>query len=388
MPSRPSFALLVAVLFFSACETPSPTPSPEPDPSPSMTSRLYVGTGTGDDTGGIFSFTFDAASATLTPAHDPVAIMNPTYITLSPDQRFLYSVGETREGSVSAYQIDPATGALTLLNTQSVHGAAPCYISTDATGRWVLVANYVSGNVASFPVQADGSLGEAVEVVQHEGTLGTHTQRQEAPHAHYIRMDPQNRFALATDLGIDEVRAYPLDLETGSLNADSAAVYTAAPGSGPRHLDFHPNGRFVYLVGELTGTVSALTYDAETGTLSEVQTVSSLPDGFAGTNTSADVHVHPNGRFLYVSNRGDSDNLAIYTINEATGELTLVGHQGEDVVWPRNFAIDPSGAFLLVANRRADEITVLRIDTATGLLTPTGQRVSVPGPTCIQFVTP
>lgn len=352
-----------------------------------MTYRVYVGTGTGDDTGGIFSFLFDGESGVLTPEHDAVPLMNPTYLTLSPDQRYLYSVSETDSGTVSAYRIDPESGALTLLGTRSVHGAAPCYISTDATGAWVLVANYVNGNVASFPVQDDGSLGEAAEVVPHQGTLGSHTERQEAPHAHYIRMDPQNRFALATDLGIDEVRAYPLDLETGSFRADSAAIYTAAPGSGPRHLDFHPNGRFVYLVGELTGTVSVLAYDAETGALSEVQTLSTLPDGFEGLNISADVHVHPNGRFLYVSNRGDSDNLAIFAIDEETGLLGLAGYQDEGVVWPRNFAIDPSGEYLLVAKRRADEITVFHIDQATGLLTPTGYNIAVPAPTCIQFAT-
>lgn len=351
------------------------------------TLSVYVGTWTeGQDDGGIHVLELDPSTGALSSQHPVTPAVNPSYLTLSPDGRYLYSVNQTTDAaSVSAYEVDEATGALTVLNTVPAGGASPCYISIDASGEWVLVANYVSGTVAVFPVRADGSLGPPTDRVQHTGS-SVHPERQTAPHAHYFDVDPSNRFALAVDLGIDQVRIYPLDTERGRIEEQRVRDVTTPPGTGPRHLDFHPNGQYAYLVGELTGTVTAYRYDPDKGQMDALQTISSLPEGFDGTNKSADIHVHPSGAFLYASNRGDADSIVIYAIDPDDGTLSLVGHQDEAVEWPRNFAIDPSGQFLLVANRHANRITVFRIDEETGALTFTGHAADVPEPMCIKFL--
>lgn len=349
---------------------------------------VYIGTGTNDPEEGIHALRFDAATGELHRAGGEVTpILNPTFLALSPDARFLYAVSEASGmGTVHAYRVDDTTGTLTFLNQQSTGGDGPAYVSTDRTGRWVLVANYGGGSVALLPT-ADGHLGEAADVVQHTGT-GPNKERQEAPHAHYIHVSPDNRYAYAADLGIDRVRVYRLDDEQGSLTSAPVLEVATAPGAGPRHLDFHPNGRFAYLVGELDGTVTAYAYDAVSGDLSALQVLSALPADFAGHNQSADIHVHPSGRWLYVSNRGDFDSIAVLGIDDATGRLTLIEHQANGIGWPRNFAIDPTGRWLLVANRRLDNITVFEIDAETGRLSATDQHIGVPAPTNITFVVP
>ena len=348
---------------------------------------LYIGTGTDDPEEGIHALRFDATTGVLTRARESVVpLLNPTFLALSPDARFLYAISESAQmGSVHAYQVDGATGALTFLNKQSTGGRGPAYVSTDQTGRWLLVANYGGGSVALLPVAENGQVEAAVDVVAHTGA-GPRQDRQEAPHAHYVHVSPDNRYAYAADLGIDRVRVYTLDSAQRSLTSETPREVVTAPGAGPRHLDFHPNGRYAYLVNELDGTVTAYTYDAATGDLTALQTLSALPDGFDQHNQSADIHVHPSGRWLYVSNRGDYDSIAVFAIDAVTGHLTATGYQDEGIHWPRNFAIDPTGRFLLVANRHADEVNVFEIDLETGYPAPTPHRIAVPGPTNITFV--
>lgn len=373
-----SLLLFAVTILFSACASQQPTPAPD--------YRIFVGTSTGDENDGIYSFRFDTETGALVEEGHTPGVVNPSYLTVSPDGGYLYSVNEGgRETSaVSAFRIDRAAGALEFLNQQPSQGPGPCYVSTDRTGKWVLSANYTGGSVALFPVEADGRLGEVADTVQHAGS-GPNTSRQEGPHAHFIRLDPQDRFVYAVDLGIDRVRIYDLDRENGKLLPNSVPEAAVAPGAGPRHLTFHPNGRFAYVINELNGTVTGFKYNPEDGSLAEFQTESTLPAGYTGDNGSADIHVHPSGKFLYASNRGETSSIAVFTVDESTGRLTPAGHQEERIDWPRNFSIDPTGTFLLVANQNGNDIVVFRIDSATGGLTPTGHSVAVPGPTCIQF---
>lgn len=347
---------------------------------------VYVGTGSGDPDEGIYTFQFDSTSGALRQAGEVTPLLNPTYLTLAPDGQHLYSVRETTDSAtVHAFDVDPSTGDLTPLNSVSAEGGAPCYVSMDASGRWVLTANYVGGNVAVFPVRENGSLGPAAQVVQHSGS-GADPERQSASHVHYVRVGPQNQYAFAVNLGTDEVRMYPFDVEQGPLDTTDVRVVPTRSGVGPRHLAFHPNGRSAYLIGELSGTITTLEYDADLGQMKAIQTVSTVPDGFNGSARSADIHVHPSGDFLYASNRGDANDIVAYRVEEATGMLDLIGRYGTHVRWPRTFTISPSGEYLLVANRRADTITVFRIDLETGHLTYTGHSVDVPAPTKISFV--
>jgi 6-phosphogluconolactonase len=347
--------------------------------------RVYVGTGSGDPAEGIYAFRFDSTDGTLAQSQPVTPLLNPTYLALGRDEEYLYSVRETTDSAaVHAFDVDPATGALTEINAVPAEGGAPCYVSVDRTGQWVFVANYVGGNVAVFPTRDDGGLGPATQVVQHTGS-GADPDRQAGPHAHYVRADPLNRYVFVADLGIDQVRIYPFDADTGRLNVANARVVSTPPGTGPRHLAFHPSGDYVYLVGELSGTVTVYEYDAGTGRMSAVQTVSTVPEGFEGAARSADIHVHPNGDVLYVSNRSEANDIVHYRIDDETGRLTVAGRQGTSISWPRNFALSPGGKFLLVANRRADAITVYRVDPDTGGLTFTGTSVAVPEPTKIEF---
>jgi 6-phosphogluconolactonase len=350
----------------------------------------YVGTYTNDGRSeGIYLLRMQSDSGALRLVGAVAATANPSFLAPTPDGRVLYAVSEVAEfegtpsGAVSAFARDSATGGLVLLDRVPSGGGAPCYAALDRTGRFLLVANYGGGSVAVLPVRADGGLGEASSVVQHEGK-GADPKRQSAPHAHCILPDPSNRFVLVTDLGLDRVIAYRFDARDGTLSRAAAAQASLAPGAGPRHLAFHPNGRVVYVVNELDSTLTVLRHDPATGSLAELQTIPTLVERTAGRNAPADVHVHPSGRFLYVSNRGH-DSIAAFAVDRATALLRPLQEVPTGGSWPRNFALDPSGRFLLVANQRSDSIVGHRIDTATGLLTPTGQRVELPAPACIRF---
>lgn len=342
---------------------------------------VYVGTSTGDPQNGIHVLRFDPGDGSLATTPLPVtATPNPSFLALAPDGRTLYAVRETDEGGVAAYRRDSASGRLTTLGASPSGGAGPAYVSVHPTGRWLLVANYGGGSVALLPVGDHGAPGELVDVVRYQGS-GPDPARQEAPHPHYIRTAPDGRRVLVADLGTDRVIVYPQVGQDTGLDHARAVVVRTAPGAGPRHLAFSAGGSFAYLVNELLGSVTAWSYDGEQGTLDELQTVSTLPEGFDGENKSAAIHVHPGGRWLYVSNRGDFDSIALFAIDPRTGRLTRRGHQREGIAWPRSFAIHPGGRWLLVANRRAGEIRVFAVDPETGELTPTGERAAVPDPT-------
>lgn len=327
----------------------------------------------------------------LTHLQTAPEVANPSFIALHPRLSVLYTVNEasTRDGqpagTVSAFARDPSSGALTFLNQQSTHGADPCYVSVDATGRAVLVANYSSGSVVVLPVGADGRIEPASTVRQHAGA-SVHP-RQAGPHAHSILPDPTNRYALAADLGLDQVLVYDLDPARGALQPHEPPALTLAPGSGPRHLAFHPHAPVVYVINELASTLTACAWDEARGTLAAFQTVSTLPESFTGENTCADLHVAPSGRFVYGSNRGH-DSIAVFACDSATGALTPNGRQATGGRTPRNFAIDPTGTFLLAANQESDTIVTFRLDETTGQPVPTGVVTPSPSPVCLQIVPP
>ncbi len=351
---------------------------------------VYIGTYTQRGSKGIYLARLDLASGKLSLEGLAGEVVNPSFLALHPSGKYLYAVGEVGQfaggmgGAVSAFAIDPETGKLALLNQKSSRGAGPCHIVIDRTGKNALVANYGGGSVACLPIADDGQLGDAISFFQHEGS-SVNPRRQERPHAHSINLDPANRFAMAPDLGIDKIMIYRFDAAAHRLEPNNPPAAAVAPGSGPRHFAFHPTARYAYGINELASTITAFEYDAARGALTTLQTISTLPEGFQGNNTTADIHVHPSGKFVYGSNRGH-DSIAIFAVDLATGKLTAVGHEPTQGKTPRNFGIDPSGTFLLAANQDSDNVVAFRIDQATGKLEPTGQSIRVPMPVCVKFL--
>lgn len=352
---------------------------------------VYVGTYTGK-TGskGIYSYRYDVATGKLTDQAVAAETADPSFVVVHPNGKYLYAVNELgdfqgqKSGAVSAFSIDKATGKLTLLNQVASKGAGTCYISLDKTGKFVLVASYDSGNVAVFPVQANGGLGEASGFVQHSGS-GANKEHQEGPHAHWIETSPDNRFALVADLGLDEILVYKFDATKGTLTPNNPAFVKLAPASGPRHIYFHPSGKFVFLNSELNSTVTAFSYDAKNGVLTTLQTLATLPKDATGHNDTAEIAVSRSGKFLYVSNRGH-DSIALFTIDQAKGTLTWTGDYSTMGKTPRHFTLDPSGNFLLAENHESNTIVIFKIDPSTGALTPTGDKVENPAPVDITFL--
>jgi 6-phosphogluconolactonase len=351
---------------------------------------VYVGTYTGAKSKGIYACRWDATAGRLSAPELAAETPNPSFLALHPNRRFLYAVSETdsfdgkRSGAVAAFAINTGTGGLTLLNQQPSGGTGPCHLSVDRTGRCVLVANYGSGSIAALPVKADGSLGEPASVIQHRGS-SVNVQRQQGPHAHQIVTDAANRFAWVCDLGLDQVLVYRLDPAKAALTPNAPPFASVKPGSGPRHLTFHPSGRFAYVINELSSTVTTFACNLTQGTLKELQTVSTLPDDFKGSSTTAEIEVHPSGSFVYGSNRGH-DSLAVFAVDAASGKLTFAGRQPTQGRTPRCFGLDPTGRFLLAANQDSDSIVVFAVDARTGRLKPTGQPVEVPSPVCVRFM--
>lgn len=350
--------------------------------------RLYVGTYTGAKSKGIYLFDFDAETGKLTEQGLAAELPNPTFLAIHPDGNRLFAASEisgfkkTKAGAVAAFEVDKKTGKLTLLNQESSGGAGPCHVTLDRTGKHVLVANYGGGSIASLPIGADGKLGEPTTVIQHVGT-SVDKSRQEGPHAHSINVDPTNRYAMAADLGLDKVLVYSFDAKTGKLTANDPPAASVAPGAGPRHFAFHPDGKHAFVINELFLTLTSFKYDSAKGTLSEIETLSTLPKGTKKIGSTAEVVVHPNGKFVYGSNRGHN-SIAIFRFED--GKLTHVGNQGNDIDTPRNFVLDPTGKFLLVANQGKASITVFRIDPATGELSQVGEpTASAPAPVCLRF---
>ena len=351
---------------------------------------VYFGTYSGPKSQGIYVSRMDAAGKLSAP-EVAAATTNPAFLAVDPKHRFLYAANETdnyeghNHGAVSAFALDAETGRLTALNEQSTIGAGPCHAQVDATGETLLVANYGSGSVAAFPVKADGSLGSATSFIQHEGS-SVNPQRQAGPHGHCIIPDPANRFALVCDLGLDKVLIYKLDAAKAKLTPNNPPFAITRAGAGPRHLAFHPNGKYVYVIDELDCTMAVFRYDAKRGVLSEIQSISTLPadttnqPGF----TTAEVVVHPSGKFLYGSNRGHN-SISVFKINKKTGKLALVDNVPSGGKTPRCFNIDPTGGFLLAANQGSGNVVAFRINPDTGRLTPTGQELKVGNPVCVVF---
>ena len=354
--------------------------------------RVYIGTYTGAKSKGIYASQLDSSTGALSPAELAAEVANPSFLAIHPSRKFLYAVSEVADvagkptGAVSAFSIGAKTGKLKLLNQQSSHGAGPCHLVVDRSGKNVLVANYGGGSCASLPISEDGKVGEATSAIQHTGK-SVNPARQEGPHAHSINVDPANRFAFVADLGLDKVLIYRFDSTKGLLAANDPPSVSVAPGAGPRHFAFHPSSKFAYVINEIANTVTAFAYDASRGALKEIQTITTLPKDFKDTSHTAEVVVHPSGRFLYGSNRGH-DSLAIFAIDPGNGKLTTVGYQPTGGKTPRNFAIDPLGTFLLAENSQSDTIVVFRIDPQTGELKSTGQTLEVASPVCVRFVTP
>ncbi len=334
---------------------------------------------------GIAVYRLDLVDGDLTLQSTVSEVKNPSFQAIHPSNRFLYSVAEVNDGgAVHAFEIDPATGGLRSLNHQSSMGAGPCHVSVDATGRVVLVANYSSGGVAALPILDDGSLGEAASVFQHEGS-SVNPGRQQGPHAHSITIDPGNRYAVSADLGIDKVLAYRLDAENRMITPNDPPSVDVQAGAGPRHFAFHPNRKHAYLINELDNTAVAYVYDEDRGILETAQVISTLPSDFTDTSYCADIHVSPDGRFVYGSNRGH-DSIVIFVVDPDTGKLSVVDYESTRGEFPRNFALDPSGRYLFAANQNTDNIVTYRIDGQTGKLTATGQEVETPQPVCINMI--
>lgn len=348
---------------------------------------MYVGTYTGPKTNskGIYAWRYE--NGKFAPLGMVAETPNPTFLTIHPKGRYLYAANEVpefegeRAGSVTAFSIDPAGGALKAMNAVSAKGPGPCYVSVDRTGRYVLVANYVGGSVAVLPIGADGKVGAASAFVQHSGS-SANAQRQKEPHAHCIKPSPDNKYVLAADLGIDQLVVYRFDAKKGTLTPNDPPAGKLKPGAGPRHFAFHPKKKLVYQINELDSTVTAFQWN--NGALTEMQTISTLPSGWTGSTTTAEIIVHPSGRFLYGSNRGH-DSIAVFSI-DGSGKLSAVDHTSTQGQTPRNFVLDPAGEHLLAANQRSDNIVVFRIDRTTGKLTPTGDKLEAPSPVCIRFV--
>jgi len=353
---------------------------------------VYIGTYTGAKSKGIHVARFDSASGTPAPPELAAETPNPSFLAIHPNQKFLYAANEVGEfggkksGAVSAFVIDSHTGRLAALNQQPSGGDGPCHIAVDRTGKSVLVANYGGGSVESLPIKPDGSLDAPTTFIQHHGS-SVDPKRQEGPHAHFITTDAANRFALACDLGLDKVLVYKFDPANSSLVANDPPAASIPPGSGPRHLAFHPGGRFAYVINEMQCTMTALSYDSERGELKGLQTLSTLPEGESPKPnfSTAEVEAHPAGKFLYGSNRGH-DTIVAFGIDETTGKLTRIENVSTQGRTPRSFGIDPTGQFLLVANQDSDNVVVFRIDQKTGHLTATGNSIQVGTPVCVKFV--
>lgn len=352
---------------------------------------VYIGTYTGGKSGsqGIYAFKFDTTTGKLAPLGLAAETVSPSFLNFHPNGKYLYSVSETygrggeKGGAVSAFSIDRTSGKLKLLNTVSSKGGGPCYVRTDLKGKVLFVANYGTGSVAAMPVKPDGSLGEAVGFEQHTGK-GPDARRQGAPHAHSINPSPDNKFVMAADLGLDKVLIYKFGADA-SLTPNNPPAGQTPPGSGPRHFAFHPKGRYAYAINEMGNTVTAFSYNSKTGGLNALETVPTLPKDFTGVSHTAEVQVHPSGKFLYGSNRGH-DSISVFTIDPKKGTLTLVEQAPTQGKTPRNFGIDPTGQYVIAANQETGNLVVFRVDPRTGKLTPTGETAKVGAPVCVKFL--
>ncbi len=368
----------------TACSIDRPM-APNSDPNSQL---IYVGTYTRETSAGIYAYRFDATNGSVEPIGLVAEISDPSFLALHPNGLYLYAVSETDDydadgsGSVVAYELEPASASLSKLNEVSSRGGWPCHLGVDPSGRMLIVANYKSGSVASFPIREDGSLGNAASFFQHTGS--SVNERQQGPHAHSADFSADGRLAFFSDLGLDQVKIYRADPQAATLSPGDPAHVAVEPGSGPRHFSQHPSGRFAYGVNELGSTISVYSLDGEAGVLEVIQTVTTLPSGFSGSNTTAEIYVHPSGKFVYASNRGH-DSIAIFAIDSQSGHLESLGHVSTGGSNPRNFSFDRTGRFLMAANQSSDNVVVFSLDPDSGALTPIGLEFGVDAPVCLLF---
>lgn len=349
---------------------------------------LYVGTYTRDASQGIYEYKFDASDGSLKQLGVTKGVTDPSYLAISPDHHYLYAVNEYRYsdrsgGELSAFSISKDDGALTPLNTVSTHGTSPCYVSVDQTGHYAFAANYSSGSFSMFPINSDGSLDSASVSVQHHGS-SVNKDRQSSPHVHCTHLTPDNRFLIVDDLGTDQVYQYAFAADSGALHQQPVHQYEVKPGAGPRHITFSPNGKYAYLVTEMGGLVYG--FKCQDNELHPIQSISTLPEGYDGQISGADIHVSPDGKFLYTSMREDLNQIVYFKIDQQSGRLTLAGRHSSGGVRPRNFMIDPTGKYLLAANMNSDNIVVFKRDKTSGGLTPAGIEAKLSMPVCLKIV--
>lgn len=344
---------------------------------------LLIGTYTRGKSEGIYVYKFNTKTGEVSMV-SKVATSNPSYLEVTPDEKFVYAVNENAEdkGSVAAFSFNKSNGALQYIDKQTSGGDHPCYIAVNKTGKWVAAANYSGGSFSTLPIMVNGTLG-VPNTVQHTGS-SVNKERQDKPHVHSTVFSPDDKYIFVPDLGLDKVMIYAFNAGSGKPEPAPTPFAATPPGTGPRHLTFHPNGKYAYLIEEMGGEVAAYKYND--GKLDLIQRISSLPAGFTGKKWAADIHVSPDGKFLYASNRTPSNTIAIFKINNTNGKVTPVGFESTKGDVPRNFSIDPSGNFLLVANQETDNVVIFKRDKKTGLLTDTGKQIQVGNPVCLKWI--
>jgi 6-phosphogluconolactonase len=351
---------------------------------------VYIGTYTHTESKGIYGYRFSPSTGEIVSLGLEAETAHPSFLLVHPNHRFLYAVNEheskTEPGdTVTSFAMDTKTGKLRFLNRVSSKGIGPCHIAIDKTGKFLAVGNFGSGSVATLPIHSDGSLGEASAFIQHHGS-SVDPVAQAGPHAHCVAFSPDNRFLVVADRGMDKVMIYRFNHSTGALEPNDPPFVATKPGEGPRHLAFHPNGKYLYVITELKSSLITFEYDAAHGSLKEVQSISALPAGFAGRSSSAEIQVDRAGKFVYGSNRGD-DSIGVFAIDPGNGTLTPVEDVSTQGKTPRNFSIDLTGEYLIAANQNSATVVVFRRDQTTGKLTPTGQVLKeATEPSCVTFV--
>jgi 6-phosphogluconolactonase len=386
---RPAGWMLLVFSLLSVAYVPQALSEPPKSAPAAHSYFVYVGTYTGPNSKGIYAFRFDPSNAQMTPMGVAAEVQNPSFVVTDPSHRYLYAVTEignsgSEHGLISSYSIDPVTGALKFLNKVDSAGGGACHLVVDKTGKMLFVANYGTGSVASFAIHADGSLGEKTGFDQHSGS-SVNPKRQKGPHAHEVVLSPDNRFLFVPDLGTDQIKIYRVDAANGTFTPNDPPFASVKPGLGPRHFTFGRGARFAYVVCEMGSSVAVFAYDSSKGSLTPVQTVSTLPADFTGEDNSAEIQVDRSGRFLYASNRGH-DSITVFAIDPAKGTLTTVQVVPAKGNIPRNFVIDPTGKYLIAANQKSGQMVVFSINQKNGQLTPTGQVVDVTAPVSILFV--
>lgn len=368
-------SLIIAVCFFNLAQGQN---------GKSATYNLLVGTYSSGKNDGIFVYDFDSKTGDFNAKSKIAGEDNPSYLAVSQDGKHVYSVNEVSKGMISSFAFNPTSGELTFLNRVSSGGDGPCYVAVDNGNKYVFASNYGSGSLCAIPLKEDGSFGADIQFIQQEGS-SIDKSRQQGPHVHSTFLSPDNRYLFTPNLGTDKVCVYQVDANKVSnpLIPANPAYVSVKAGSGPRHIAFHPNSKFAYLIHEMGSMITV--FDYKKGNLTEKQTITMLAPDFKGKVGAADIHVSPDGKFLYGSNRGDANELVIYAINK-NGKLNCVGHQQTLGKTPRNFAIDPTGNFLLVANQSSNDVVIFKRDQKTGLLTPTGKKIQVGRPVCLKFV--